>query len=73
MAKSRAEVKELLRVRIERARAEKCHVHAEAGLIALDMHLRKTENTDTARRVADMFVSATSHHQANSHTDMFVC
>ncbi len=65
MAKSRAEVKEVLRGRIEWARAQtrKCHVHAVAGLIAFDMHLRKNENTDTARRVADVFVSATPHHQ----------
>ncbi|TFK86859.1 hypothetical protein K466DRAFT_663434 [Polyporus arcularius HHB13444] len=57
MTKSRAEVKEVLRGRIERARAQtrKCHVHAEAGLIALDMHLRKTEKSDTARMVADVF------------------
>ncbi|RDX50287.1 hypothetical protein OH76DRAFT_467649 [Lentinus brumalis] len=58
MSKSRAEVEEVLRGRIERARAQtrKCHGHAEAGLIALEMHLRKTENTDTAlRRVADVF------------------
>ncbi len=68
MTKCRAEAKEVLRGRIQRARTQtrKYHVDAEAGLIALGMHLRKTENTDTARRVADVFVSATLHHQPRS-------
>ncbi|RDX50257.1 hypothetical protein OH76DRAFT_1482409 [Lentinus brumalis] len=62
VAEMRAVVSAFLRERIAQARhqvgAEKPHVHAEAGLMALDMHLRKTEQKDmedTTRKVADTF------------------
>ncbi|TFK86881.1 hypothetical protein K466DRAFT_599975, partial [Polyporus arcularius HHB13444] len=54
----KAEAKEFLRARIVQAAADECHVHAEAGLMALDMHLRNTVHADmedTTRKVADAF------------------